>query len=173
MKQLFNLTRAATLVVVAFISFSTGCKKVEVVNGDDVADANLVKQHKAVCVRQTVTGCDALVTEMTADGKNLMCGLPLSLAFPSSCISSPTYTATICVDRIAGGGPDCPSTVYTVADQNAYFNTAATAIENYLDAICGPSHSYVFQSFSYASGSNGCATAQPWLKVTFKYKCCS
>lgn len=173
MKQKPILLRLTALAGVVLILILSGCKKVEVADSEDIADANSIKQHKAVCVRQTVTGCDALVTEMTADGKNLMCGLPLSLAFPSSCISSPTYTATICVDRIAGSGPDCPSTVYTVADQNAYFNTTATVIENYLDAICVPSHSYVFQSFSYASGSNGCATAQPWLKVTFKYKCCS
>ena len=173
MKQntiLIRLTALAGLVLILILS---GCKKAEVTDGEDVADVNTIKQHKAVCVRQTVTGCDALVTEMTGDGKNLMCGLPLSLAFPASCISSPTYTATICVDRIAGGSPDCASVVYTVADQNAYFNTAATAIDNYLDAICGPSHSYVFQSFSWGAGSNGCPTAQPWLKVTFKYKCCS
>lgn len=161
-------------IVSLLILVTFGCKKtdpevvilsnVELINEEPEHSG----QHRITCTRQQVTTCDSLVIEMNKL-KGVSCGI-FPCCFPSGCLMSPTYTATVCVDRIGG---DCSSSVYTVADQDTLINRTKTAILNHLQASCGANYSYTVSSFSWQSGNNGCSTTHPWLKVTFKYKCCS
>lgn len=171
-------TIVKTMVIVSSLMLITfGCKKTtpEVIMPSTMeqqtTESSNTKQHRVTCTRQQVTTCDSLVIEMNKL-KGISCGI-FPCCFPSSCLSSPTYTTTICVDRIAGSSGDCSTATYSIVEQDTLVERTKRAIINHLVGVCGSNYSYTVSSFAWQSGSNGCSTTHPWLKVTFKYKCCN